>query len=108
MAQLNLKEKLIREAAKGKDPFLSLVYKRFVNHFKAESHTPKKVHNDCFYIDYLYRQNHNGKTFKKIADDIFHIGLSTLEERRAIYVSIFYFYLADEQKLQDAAVTKNN
>lgn len=105
MALLNSKEKLIQEAAKGNNAFLYSVFKRFYTHFEAESNTNKKAYDDCKIIDYLYRQNHKGKTFQNIAAKNFHMGLSTLEDRRLLYISIFYFYLEDEKAKSEVAFT---
>ena len=107
MATLKKKKKLICKAAEGNDPFLGLVFKRLLNHFRAENNAHEKSHDDCFYIKFLYGKNHKGKSFQYIADNIFYIGLSTLEERRQIYISIFYFYLEIEREEYEAAMTKN-
>ena len=53
MATLNSKEKLICKAAEGNDPFLGLVFKRLLNHFRAENNAHEKSHDDCFYIKFL-------------------------------------------------------
>ena len=107
MAVLNSKEKLIREAAKSNDTFLYSVFKRFYDHFRAEKNTKRKVYDDCRNIDFLYCQDHSGLTFEQIADFVLNMALSTLEDRRALYVSIFYFYFEDEQAKREIASTSN-
>ncbi len=105
MAVLNSKEKLIQQAAQGNNLFLKSVYKKFETYFKAECSTDRKVYDDYTYINYLYCQDHKNKTFDKIARDVFGISVSTLEDRRAFYIQIFYFYLENEQAESEAAIT---
>ncbi len=108
MASFKRKEKLIQEAASGKDPYLKWVYYRFYTHYKAESKKQyKKSYDDCLYIEHLYNKNHDGESFGCICNKYLFTSISTLEDRRKEYVNIFYFYLENEKEIFEAAFTSN-
>lgn len=105
MAILNTKEKLICRAAKKDDAYLYAVYKRFYLHFQAESETEPNMYDDCHYINFLYCTDHKKHSFNNIANTIFHISLSALEDRRKRYINIFYFYLNNLEADSEVALT---
>lgn len=104
MAILNTKEKLICRAAQKDDSYLHAVFKRFYLHFQAESETEPTMYDDCYYINFLYCNNHKTLSFNNIASR-FHISLSALEDRRKKYIHIFYFYLKSLNAESEAALT---
>lgn len=109
MAGLNKNEKLICEAAKSRNAILRQAFALTASFLKADG-LLKNDDSDYRYFEYLYTVNHKAKTFYNIATKVFNTSVSTLEDRRKEFVTVFNFYfdlLSKGVMFEEVAAVKN-
>lgn len=111
MAALNKTENLIRKARCSDDPVLRLAYELTEMYFKARAELENKKRDDYEYFVYLYSKNHASFTFDHIAKYELFTSVSTLEDRRELFVKTFlHFKNTAQEKIaifKEAAASKS-